>query len=271
MAENLKVTWFPREGGLSEIYQSTQIQFAFLTSPEDGSKQCHQFVLCRDFLHDAVRAEIQKNSAGIYGFHYAHGKNPPIDLHKMRMLVTKKAMKGAETETFERRMKHGLKLLNHYEKLAKWPRSTLEKVKDEKRPNIWLFIGPKQWMRSPYLVSMYTFLIRLGDKYETIANFKTTKELVTSLKKVGELQNTSGSDNDIGYIKICYNKMHVVVQHADDLLFTGKDGFDTIFYGTTNIGTFHNNCGIWSLCSSISPDKALNENLVKKVKAANGG
>jgi len=257
-----KVEWFSKEGGLSEIYQSTQIQFAFLTAPKDGSKQCHPFVLCRDFLHDAVRCMIQKNSCGIYGFSYTYGKNPPIDMKRMRMLVTKKGMPEKDAETFKERMKHGLKLINHYEGIAGWTKSKLVRIKDDKRPNVWLFDGPIGWMKSPFLVSMYTFLIRLGDKYETIADFKTTEELTSKLDSVGKLPSKNG-DNDITYIKQCFNKMHLIMKNVDKLfLADGSAKVDPIFSDAkVSLNSFHNNCGIWNLCRSNSPNKELNKEI----------
>lgn len=259
----LKVEWLPTTGSLSEIYQSTQMQFAFLSSPKDGSKQCHPFVLCRDFLHDAARCVLQKNSCQIYGFRYAHGENPPVDMKKMRMMVTKKNMKKVDENTFLERMKHGLKIVQHYETIADWTKSKLVRIKDDKYPNVWLFVGPSGWMKSPFLISMYTFLIRLGDKYETISKFNTTEELVQKLEEISKLKKKDG-DNDITYIKQCFDKMHLIMEQVDNLFLSNGTAKQDPIYTSDEIGldSFHNYCGIWNLCKATSPDKELNKKIL---------
>jgi hypothetical protein len=254
----LKVEWYKGTSNLSEIYQSTKIKFAFLSTPKEGNKQCHPFVLCRDFLHDAVRCMIQKNKCQIYGFCYEYGKNPPIDTKYMRMLVTRQELE----ETFSEKMKQSLKIINHYESIAGWKKSKLIRVDDKTKPNTWLFLGPKEWLKSPFLVSMYTFLIRLGDKHGAISNFKTTEELIKCFSTIGKSQEAYG-DNDVVYIRECFNKMHHIVKEANSLFL--KDGSvkeDPIYSDTkVSLNSFHNNCGIYNLCRGQAPVKDLNEKI----------
>ena len=88
-----KVEWWKANGGLAEIYQSTHLQFAFLSAPKDGSKQCCAWSKCRDFLHDALRTKITGVKSSIYGFVYDVKTHPPIDLRRTRMLVKKSGVK----------------------------------------------------------------------------------------------------------------------------------------------------------------------------------
>ncbi len=257
----VKVKWYNSTGHLSEIYQSTKMQFAFLSAPKDGSEQCHPFVLCRDFLHDAVRCMLQKNSCSIYGFRYEYGKNPPIDLKKIRMLVTKKTLEES-AEIFQGKMKTGLSLINHYESIAGWRKSKLVKIKDTGKPNVWLFVGPVGWLKSPFLISMYTFLIRLGDKHEVLSNFETTEELIEKFKEVEKLPRAS-NDNDLVYIKDCLNKMHLIIKNYKSLLLVDDSKGEDPIYSDSKIGisAFHDRCGIWSLCKGNCPNKELNEKI----------
>ena len=124
---------------------------------------------------------------------------------------------------------------------------------------MWLFTGPGNWVRSPFLVSMYTFLIRLGDKCEVMSDFSTTEDLIKRFGAIGRLSAKNG-DNDVSYIKSCADKMHLLVKNADILFFNnGTSEVDPIFErDDVSLSSFHNGCGIWSLCRSSSPDEELN-------------
>ena len=245
----LKIKRYPEENELSEIYQKVDIRFSFLSSPANGCKQCHQLAKCRDFLHDAVNAEVNKDKSSIYGFVYRSGKNPPIDLRRMRMLV----MKGKEkVEEFDSSMKKAKILLQHYERLANWRKSRLLKVDGE--PNMRLFVGPLNWMKCSFLVSMYTLLIRLGAK--DIGKFGSNEELVAIYRKIKEL-DSSGSDNDVIYLRNCFDKLDLVVKYAPSL-FSKRTADNYPSKTKVDLKYFHNCGGILSLCTFVTYDKELN-------------
>ena len=266
MVEKFKVEWFDAKS-LAEIYQQTNMQFAFVTDPKHGNKQCHTWALCRDFLHDAVRTAKTGIKSSIYSFDFDVEKNPPLDLAKMRMLVRKKGLKKTEKAVFDKKMKAGLKLLNHYEKMDGVALSKLVKVDDSKE-DAWVFTGPSVWMKAPQLVSMYTMLIRLGDKE---IGFKDNKDLMEKFKGLAE-QNKNGKlpDNDANYLRACWNKFDLVMTNSAKL-------FPVDIYEqqkSTAIGTFHDRSGIWNFCSFNSPMKELNDNfraVVKSAKRVEGG
>ena len=72
------------DNSLSEIYQQVNMQFAFI-SPDN--EQSHTFVLCRDFLHDAVKAYLNKSSCEIYRFRYDYNVNPCIDMDNIKFCL----------------------------------------------------------------------------------------------------------------------------------------------------------------------------------------
>ena len=110
-----KVEWYEQTRTLSEIYQITDMQFAFLSSPEDGNRQCCSWAQCRDFLHDALRTMKTGLNTGIYGFVYKKDVDPPIDLKKTRMLVRKKSLVKKQEDEFHAGMLSAKKLINHFE------------------------------------------------------------------------------------------------------------------------------------------------------------
>lgn len=244
---------------LSEIYQSVKTKFAFVSSAKMGNQQCTVFAQCRDFLHDAIKAHINKNSIDIYDFEYAYGKNPKIDTRLTRIAVcndkTNKNQKAREE--FEEELHRGLAYIHLYEEFAKLKRkSTLQKTKNTRR-DVWLFTGPSFWMRAPFLISMYTLLIRLGNKKIACGSIE---EFTEDSQRV--IDGYKSKDNDLKYLASCKDKMHLVVKHAKKLFFE-----DSRWYrGYTDKyqkHSFHDCGGIKSLCDSATFDSELN----KKFKA----
>ena len=257
MSELLTVKWFENPKSLNEIYQQTGMVFSFVTSSKQGSQMCHEWVRCRDFLHDAVRSQITNTRCSIYNFTFDPGKNPNLDMKKMRMLVSKLGLVDKDVESFKNKMKAALVLVNHYEKHANITLTKMEEVNTSgsDKKAVYLFTGSGIWMTSPFLVSMYTFLIRLGDKE---IKFKNKNDLISSLKDLGEKYALGKiCDNDAGYIRSSGNKMHIFLKNRSSL-FPKKDGVHDIFLAKHDINSFHNNCGINSLSNFYSPDKELN-------------
>lgn len=255
-----KVNWFKNPKSLSEIYQQTGMLFSFVTAPKDGvSEMCHEWVKCRDFLHDAVRTQLTGNPSSIYGFTFNANVNPPIDTKKMRMLVSvAKSKDKAEGKTFMRKMSSALSILNHFERHAPVALSKVEEVdpKGAKKAAVVMFTGSSMWMKSPFLVSMYTFLIRLGDKE---LKFKDKKSLQAAFKELNDLQKERKiNDNDAKYIGASWNKLHRVIKKRAEL-FPKKDGFHDIYFSDHGISIFHDRSGIYSLSTFATPDGKLNE------------
>jgi len=285
----LKIKWYP-DKSMNEIYQQTGMQFAFLSPEKDGVfEQCHPFVLCRDFLHDAVRAHLNKNRWQIFGFEYEYAKYPPLDMSCMRMLSRKKILTSRPKDLrkiskplkdsirkFKRDMYDGLQLLNYYEDMGGLPISSMDETKDENKNPVFIFTGSPVWMTAPYLVSLYTFLIRLGDKK---FDFKDNSIEKNYEKLMGEYADNTyqptptgkkAFDNDVSYLRKNWDKIGIVMTQREKL-FGKKD--DEIHKGYFNksiaTSTFHNNCGIYNLCSYQSPEKELNERLKEMVNGKN--
>jgi hypothetical protein len=250
------IKWFPN-ASLSEIYQQTGIVFAFATEPDMKTKvqeMCHPWVKCRDFLHDAVRCQITSTGCSIYQFQFKAGTNPPIDLKKMRMLVSKNGLTPDSIADFKRKMGHALLLLNHFEKKAKVSLSTMREIPAEgsSKKSVFLFTGPAMWVKSPHLVSMYTFLIRLGDKELKFSSSATLKKALEELAKTGK------GDNDITYLKTMWNKLHDIIKYRSKL-FVMKNGLHEIYFDkNVSIHSFHDRCGILNLSRATTPFKQVN-------------
>jgi hypothetical protein len=245
--EMLSVELFKNSSNLSEIYQWTGFKFAFFSN-EEKPRQCHVWVKCRDFLHDAVRGFLMEKQFPIYGFLYDKKSMPPIDVKKMRMLV-QPSVKGEEALA---QMESALRIINTFERAAKKkPLTKLFKVNDT--DNVFAFVGSKPWIDSPFTISLFTFLIRLGFRKLQFAN---KEELMTALERTSNEERKRG-DNDISYLKTTLPYLFAILPRHKDLKFQRDDG--TFLMGDQNIDVFHNYGGIVSLCSGQIHDSKIRE------------
>lgn len=259
-----KVKYYNSGIKLAEINQSTGMVFALANKIKDDKFKyimCHDWVKCRDFLHDAARAQLTRSSCIIYAFQYTAGKDPEICFDKTYMLVSKLNSHLSTNEhisNFKEEIKSALKLLRHFERQAKVTLSTVEEVdsEDSKKKIVYLFKSPALWMSSPFLISMYSFIIRLGTKK---LKFKTQEELQKQLKVISENKNNC-YDNDSQYLKTLWDKMHLIIQNVDSI-FTKKNNMHDYYFKDIGIATFHNNSGILSLAKGVTANLDLNKSI----------
>jgi len=123
-----------------------------------------------------------------------------------------------------RKMTKSLKIVNSFERHYKWPLSKIRRVDDKRKsitPSI-LFIGNRKWGISPYLVSFYILLLRLG-KYQwvtdNIVNETDHKKLIVKLKKICSVNKHDSRDAMHIHTSI---SMANILMHNYDELFKGK-------------------------------------------------
>jgi hypothetical protein len=259
--KKIKASLWENSPHFSEIYQSTGFKYAFLSSPKDGSKQCHGWIKCRDFLNDAVRNQITGRKDAIYGFSYNHEDNPPIDLNAMRVLVKRDVKEKGEKVVAETKemMLSAFSIIRFFERHGKIkPITKLYTLSNNS--NVYVFIGAPDWVLSPFMISLYTFLIRLGAKK---ISFKTKDELSSALKEIAQQPSVYG-DNDINYLKTVLPHIEKIIAKRNLLGFKTKDGAH--LFDKSNIDTFHNNTGIVALCkpsTSLVELKSLSAEVIK--------
>jgi len=251
-----KVNYFRKNVGLCEIYQSVAMKFSFASEQNKIITQSHEWVQCRDFLHDAVKAMLIEKSSPIYNFIFEVKKNPPIDLKKMRMLVSQKGLKNGRS--FRNNLTSALKLINYYESLIGEDLSTIKQVQGDVKTDykfVWLLTGPKFWISAPHLVSLYTLLLRLGHKR---IKFKTGSELKKELKRIAD---TNANDNDSKYLKDLWNKLDLIVKNNNKIVKYQLSGFSSLYFEKKSITEFHNNSGIVSACKTSTWSEKFNKKL----------
>jgi hypothetical protein len=264
LEKTITVEWFPSTDLLIEAYQQTEFKFSFAGPPDKDKifKQCHIWTKCRDFLPDAVRATIINKTFSIYGFNFNPNSNPMLDLNTMRMLVYKSDLKSVDKIEFENKMFFGLNLLNHYEEIMKIDFSVLYSAKKDyyDRP-VYLFVGDGEWMRSPFLISLYTFLIRLGDKKIVFGNNQELMDRYRIL--ITEYASGKIYDNDVGYLDSMWNMLHVILENRETLTCSHKF-MDPLFKDLlVDNSSFHNRTGIRSLSQAATPIQERNKTIEK--------
>jgi len=239
--KKIAITPWLQKKNLCEIGQATGVHYAFLSSKADGYKQCHQWIKCRDFLHDALRNQTLGKKDVIYGFTYENGVNPPIDTKKMRIMV--KQINGDTRETVDK----GLAIIHCVEKHHNIkPLSKLYKA-DYSEKGVYIFEGAKDWIESTFMVSLYTYFIRLGAK--NMDKFKNKEELDASLKKLCKQR----SDHDIIYLNTVNPFLDKILKNRKKMKYVRRNG--SSLFDKQSIDLFHGYTGIVALC-----DMAKNKN-----------
>ena len=264
-----KIQWFKNPKSLAEEYQSVDTQFALANASGEEVLICHEWVKCRDFLNDAIRATVQNKKSEIYGFKFDE-TNPKIDIESTTMAVTRQTLDSDDAvKKFCDEINNAILLLNHFESIASEELTTVNEIDatGSNRTKVFLFKSPKMWITSPHLISMYSLLIRLGSKN---LEFEIGNE--TSLTKAFEkmiIDYSKAGDKDASYIKSCGSILHHTVKNYKSLFDSIEDGefcgFHDMYLKESSIGEFHNHTGIVALANGLTPIEKLN-NIFKELK-----
>jgi hypothetical protein len=250
-------------------YNDSKIYFSFVNKEMD--QVCLKFHLCRDYLHDAVRCHVHNKSTESFSNHqYYPGKNPPLDMENIRLVVTSfpnkntfKFLKVKEKvwwEDFKTGLYTGKRAINAFEEeMGLSKKSTVKQVKIDisNIKKAWLLVGPGEWMRNPHLLSVYTFLLRVYITLGQEKHFETVEEVENGL-----INNVTEINNKINYGNIvcnCWNKLALILKNRDDI-FPPEEDFKLLFPESPAY-SFHSSGGINSLCLSRTSVNSVNENM----------
>jgi hypothetical protein len=216
----------PRPG---QIY-TTGLEYCFVTPTEDKNKfrQSHQFILCKDFLHDAVWAMINKTSTEIYGFIF-NSEKQTINLDKTILAIRDNTK---ESRVIRKESTNTAILLRKVERLMKFKRTTLLEANtgDPKVP-AFILTSDKRWMHAAPLLSLYSLLIRIGVNYDRKTN---PVEFILNIGK-------GPYSNDMRYVTSIKNILSGVIKNNISLF--NKDMSDN-YPKDTNVNTLHNHFGV---------------------------
>lgn len=217
-------------------------------------EQCHDWVLCKDFLTDAVWATVNKSEASIYGFRFHHERNPQISMDPVLLIVRNKQVKN---DIFDKCIVNSAKFMNMLETKLKFTLCKVEKVTfkvDEGDYSVWMFSLDPRWLHAPPMVSMLSLMIRVGCHYSgkgylAAALRKFKKSVIAKRTKMNEdddcdLEDIDGFEalyNDAEYLRKSYALRTLIVKKG--LSIFKKDMKDN-YPRDVDVHTVHNFWGI---------------------------
>ena len=188
--KNIRVEWHAKTKKLSQIPKEG-LEYAFVS---EDFKQIHQLVWCKDFLQDAIFGHLNQKEAKIYGFSYNPETMLPLHMSKTRMLIT-----NWKDEDFgPKLLKNCLPFMHAIEKRLKMVKTEVfrcEKVPARyKKAGVYMLESSSRWMKSPPLISLYTFLLRAGMVH------KKKQSPLTTITKIGsgDMKSYYGGDGHQG-------------------------------------------------------------------------
>lgn len=149
--------WAKGGKNLSQVYKMG-LEYAFVS---EDMRQCHPFVLCKDFLQDAMWAMLNGKQASIFGFTYSAKTRPPLCLTRTRLALT-----NSSDKQFSEKIPNVLDFVNQFcEKLGLRKSLAVRITNPTKKYvscGVWLFDGSERWQHAPPMLSMYSLLLRVG-------------------------------------------------------------------------------------------------------------
>lgn len=263
-------------------YFLNRVTFSLVSSPEDGRRQCLPLLVCRDYLHEAVRAFVQQDDE--LSHKYNCEVDPPMDMKKLRLLVVKDHNDPEAAKDFKKKLFNAKTVINFYEDVAGWKKSKIARASLDfsdseedvvgSAPSAYLLTGPGKWMNYPNLLSMVTLILRVLSTYGPV-EFKGHDSLIREYERI--LSDNLGSradeitmknyrslmdmPRDLIYLKLCHKKFYLIAKNVKRL-FTENPMETYPYRDHAEAVDFHYCGGIVALCTHI----AANEKLNKKFK-----
>lgn len=188
---------FGENRGTAQIY-SRGFEFAFMT-PKDGVyHQVCTFVYCKDFLHDAVWACVNKTRYGIHGFSYDSARDLPLDMGNC-VFAFRNTGYQTRPEEFHAQREACQQFLNQIEQQIGLDPTVIYQVPHPQAP-CWLLVGDKGWQHAPPMVGFFTLFIRLG--FAHILGEKAADTLQKAREgkiRIGDGMSYAGN-RDAGYV-----------------------------------------------------------------------
>ena len=228
---NRHIDWFEtNQSKILQIY-SKGLEYALVSN---DFRQCHPFILCKDFLHDVVFSTINKKPIEIYKFKFDPTNNPLPCLDKTRILIT-----NAKDRNFAKKIPDVLNLLNQVESHLKIKKSIVRRCANPpetyRKTGVFMFEGSRRWIQAPPMLSLYSLLLRVGFCHTAGDDFMKTIKNITS----GSIKPYQRRDKD--YLKEVELALDEILRHGDRKIFNKNIHSN---YPNLEIDLIHNRLGI---------------------------
>ena len=195
----------------AQIY-SMGFEFAFMSPQEGVYKQATPFVYCKDFLHDAVWALLNKKETSIYSFKYDPEKNLALDLERTALCM--RNTKYRSQERIEKMRESCVSFLHEIEDKLGFEPCEIYPVEHKAGP-CWLILADKGWQHAPPLLSLFTLLVRVGCFHDPK---KKSADDTLELVKKGEVKVSDNPEyagsRDTSYLKQAEKGVAAIFKHG---------------------------------------------------------
>lgn len=216
-----------------EIYQDSDLKFAFAVEDAKSIRQVHDFVKCRDFFNEAVVAsQVGCECPTTYRFTYP-AKEYPVDLETTRLIL-----KGDDFKLFKKNLPFLQDFENLVTALGPIPTTIIEQIPDT---DLYYLKSSYRWTLSSVMISFYTHILRCLYQYDIDSG-----NLIDFLRKCAD-----GTGNAANYQKTI-NKINfeVMLRETDKLFPNGTLPWRNMSE-INSVDTLHNYGGIVSWSNSI--------------------
>ena len=143
--------------------------FGFLRKLDDATYETATPVsACKDYLNDQVYSEATGKSVKVYGL-----TSTKQDLFKDGVYLTFKILNFNKAGEYPTQKQDTIRLTKTYPKMQTLINYVEDQLKVEEKTTIseandgfYFVTVPKYWVQYPYLISLYTLVLRLGQFYE---------------------------------------------------------------------------------------------------------
>jgi len=213
------------DGTIGGTYSAKDARWAFCTPIKAGSIKhigpC--FEQCREDLNTRVRELIDE-----YGV-----KGSGISFNKIRLIGLIMSDEKKVHNTLKSYMTQGVRLVHHYEKKLGWPLTKVYKVDIDHintqhlyyagsstgdRPTVsaYMLIGPKEWMKSSHMFSLYILLLKAGS-FHRIKGFKSHKDLLKRFALSRAAHRGETAKQNSKYLRKNYKYFEILMKNIKEV------------------------------------------------------
>jgi hypothetical protein len=199
---------------------------------------------------------------------YIDGRGSNLKIDRTLIGVMCDPTSQSKKDRFEKMVMLGVKIANAFERHGQFPgtlthafRAQIEDFNPGSKM-AYVIVGPKPWIKSPYFISLYSLLFRLGrdPRYLKIMSLTGHKQIFDALIDISagnrKIDDDPYSDNK--RVREYVKSWIKIIPHFEELF--GKQRFRTTYSTEEYISE---SSGIDSLCESETESEKLNEKISK--------
>jgi hypothetical protein len=240
-----KIKWqpVPIQSKILQIY-AKGLEYALVS---DNYEQCHEFVWCKDFLHDVYYSTINNKEFNLYKFSYCPQHMPKPCLKEARILLT-----NGKDKNFSSKIPAVCEFINQIEDELGIKKTTARICSNPPsgytKAGVFIFKGDRRWIVAPSMLSLYALLLRIGFVHKRGTSYKETLE---ALKKRKLMPYQS---KDVYWFKCSEMAFDEILEKSDKYLFSRN--FNDNYPKNLSMDSIHNKLGIIAFSNHLRSIKS---------------